>query len=67
MSIKKILMPVGDYVEDYEVIVPFQALTMVGHKVHVAAPGKIKGSTVKTAIHDFEGDYRNSQILYGKQ
>jgi protease I len=53
---KKILMLVGDFVEDYEVMVPFQALKMVGHEVHAICPGKRSGETVKTAIHDFEGD-----------
>lgn len=51
---KKILMIVGDYVEDYEVMVPFQALQMVGHTVHVVCPDKEEGDKVITAIHDFE-------------
>ena len=53
---KKILMLVGDYAEDYETMVPFQALTMVGHVVHAVCPGKKKGDRIRTAIHDFEGD-----------
>ena len=53
MAAKKILMLVGDYVEDYEVMVPFQALLMVGHQVHAVCPGKTAGQTVRTAIHDF--------------
>lgn len=56
MPSKKILMIVGDFVEDYEVMVPFQALTMVGHEVHAVCPDRKKGEFVKTAIHDFEGD-----------
>jgi protease I len=56
MAAKKILMLVGDFVEDYEVMAPFQMLTMVGHMVHVACPGKKAGQTVATSIHDFEGD-----------
>src|SRR6201984_2102895 len=56
MSKKSILMLIGDYVEDYEVMVPFQALLMVGHKVHAVCPIKKSGETVRTAIHDFEGD-----------
>jgi protease I len=56
MSAKKILMLVGDFVEDYEAMVPFQILTMVGHTVHAVCPGKKAGQTVKTAVHDFEGD-----------
>lgn len=56
MAAKKILMLVGDFVEDYEVMVPFQMLTMVGHQVHAVCPGKSAGETVATAIHDFEGD-----------
>jgi len=61
MAQKKILMLVGDYVEDYEVMVPFQALQMVGHVVHAAGPGKKRGQTVRTAIHDFEGDQTYSE------
>jgi protease I len=56
MSAKKILFLVGDFAEDYEVMVPFQALTMLGHIVHAACPGKKAGERIKTAIHDFEGD-----------
>lgn len=61
MAAKKILMLVGDYVEDYEVMVPFQALTMVGHTVHAVCPGKKAGEFVRTAIHDFEGDQTYSE------
>ena len=56
MAAKKILMLVGDFVEDYEVMVPFQALLMVGHTVHAVCPNKKAGDKVRTAIHDFEGD-----------
>ena len=56
MAAKKILMIVGDFVEDYEVMVPFQALLMVGHVVHAVCPDKQAGDQVRTAIHDFEGD-----------
>lgn len=56
MSAKKILMIAGDFVEDYEIMVPYQMLLMVGHNVDVVSPGKKKGEYVKTAIHDFEGD-----------
>ena len=58
---QKILMLVGDYVEDYEVMVPFQALQMVGHEVHAVCPDKSEGDTVRTAIHDFEGDQTYSE------
>jgi protease I len=61
MAAKKILMLVGDYVEDYEVMVPFQALTMVGHTVHAVCPGKSPGQSVRTAVHDFEGDQTYSE------
>jgi len=61
MGRKNILMLVGDYVEDYEVMVPFQALLMVGHTVHAACPGKKAGEAVRTAIHDFEGDQTYSE------
>jgi len=56
MAVKKILMIVGDFVEDYEVMVPYQILTMVGHKVDAVCPDKKAGDTVKTAVHDFIGD-----------
>lgn len=58
---KKILMLVGDYVEDYEVMVPFQALQMVGHTVHAVCPDKGASDTVRTAVHDFEGDQTYSE------
>jgi protease I len=61
MAAKKILMLVGDYVEDYEVMVPFQALQMVGHTVHAVCPHKKAGQTVRTAVHDFEGDQTYSE------
>jgi protease I len=61
MSKKSILMLIGDYVEDYEVMVPFQALLMVGHTVHAVCPGKKSGDHVRTAIHDFEGDQTYSE------
>lgn len=61
MSRKNILMLVGDYVEDYEVMVPFQALLTVGHNVHAVCPGKKSGEVVRTAIHDFEGDQTYSE------
>ncbi|MDR3441356.1 DJ-1/PfpI family protein [Telmatospirillum sp.] len=56
MGGKRILMVVGDFAEDYETMVPFQALKMVGHHVDAVCPGKNAGQTIRTAIHDFEGD-----------
>lgn len=61
MASKKILMLVGDFVEDYEVMVPFQALQMVGYQVDAVCPGKTAGETVRTAVHDFEGDQTYSE------
>jgi protease I len=61
MANAKLLMIVGDYVEDYEVMVPFQALQMVGHIVHAVCPDKKAGEFVRTAIHDFEGDQTYSE------
>jgi protease I len=61
MKSAKILVLVGDFVEDYEIMVPFQALQMVGHAVDVVCPGKRKGEQVRTAIHDFEGDQTYSE------
>ena len=56
MKPAKLLLLAGDFVEDYEIMVPFQALQMVGHTVDAVCPGKKKGEQVRTAIHDFEGD-----------
>jgi protease I len=61
MAAKRILMLVGDFGEDYEIMVPFQALTMVGHQVHAVCPDKKAGDRIKTAIHDFEGDQTYSE------
>ncbi len=61
MAAKRILMLVGDFGEDYEIMVPFQALTMVGHTVHAVCPNKKAGQAVRTAIHDFEGDQTYSE------
>lgn len=55
MAAKKVLIITGDYVEDYEVMVPFQVLQMVGHTVNVVCPGKKAGEKIRTAVHDFEG------------
>ncbi|HZY05182.1 MAG TPA: DJ-1/PfpI family protein [Anaeromyxobacteraceae bacterium] len=62
MAAKKILMLVGDFVEDYEAMVPYQILTMVGHAVDTVCPGKKKGETVKTAVHDFVGDQTYAEL-----
>jgi protease I len=61
MKSAKLLLLAGDFVEDYEIMVPFQALQMVGHTVHAVCPGKKKGDQVRTAIHDFEGDQTYSE------
>jgi protease I len=61
MAAKKILFLVGDYVEDYEIMVPFQALAAVGHDVTAVCPDKSAGDSVRTAIHDFEGDQTYSE------
>jgi protease I len=58
---KKILMLVGEYGEDYEIMVPFQALQIIGYDVHAVCPDKSKGDTIKTAIHDFEGQQTYSE------
>ena len=55
MTGKRILMIVGDFGEDYEIMVPFQALLAVGHTVHAVCPDKKAGDSIATAIHDFEG------------
>jgi protease I len=61
MAAKKILLLTGDFTEDYETMVPFQALLMVGHSVHAVCPGKKAGQQVRTAVHDFEGDQTYSE------
>jgi len=61
MAAKRILMLVGDFVEDYEAMVPFQMLLMVGYTVHAVCPDKQPGQTVRTAVHDFEGDQTYSE------
>jgi protease I len=61
MAARHILLLAGDFVEDYEIMVPFQALQMVGHQVDAVCPGKKSGESVRTAIHDFEGDQTYSE------
>jgi protease I len=61
VSTKRILMLVGDFVEDYEAMVPLQILQTLGHRVDVACPDKQAGETVVTAIHDFEGHQTYSE------
>src|SRR5688572_10375352 len=61
MTPKRILMLVGDFVEDYEAMVPLQILQMEGHAVDVACPDKTAGQHVVTAIHDFEGHQTYSE------
>ena len=61
MTAKKILLIAGDFAEDYETMVPFQALQMVGHTVHAVCPDKKAGETIRTAVHDFEGDQTYSE------
>ena len=57
----RILFLVGDFVEDYEVMVPFQMLAMLGYEPIAVCPGKKAGDAVATAIHDFEGDQTYSE------
>ncbi|KXF83217.1 DJ-1/PfpI family protein [Enterovibrio coralii] len=52
----KVLMITGDFVEDYENMVPYQALLAMGHEVHAVCPDKRAGGTIATSVHDFEGD-----------
>lgn len=61
MSDKRILILAGDYVEDYEIMVPFQALRMVGYTVHAVCPDKKSGEQIRTSVHDFEGDQTYSE------
>ncbi|WP_298867799.1 DJ-1/PfpI family protein [uncultured Gimesia sp.] len=61
MAMKSILFMTGDYVEDYEIMVPFQALQMVGYQVDVVCPDKKSGEIIRTSVHDFEGDQTYSE------
>ncbi|MBY0589047.1 DJ-1/PfpI family protein [bacterium] len=61
MAGKRILLLVGDFGEDYEIMVPFQTLQAVGHQVDAVCPGKASGEWIRTAIHDFEGDQTYSE------
>ena len=61
MPAKRILMICGDFAEDYETMVPFQALLAVGHEVHAVCPNKKAGEQIATAIHDFEGQQTYSE------
>jgi protease I len=61
MTAKRILMIVGDFGEDYEIMVPFQALIAVGHTVHAVCPDKKAGESIATSIHDFEGQQTYSE------
>ncbi len=61
MAGKRILMICGDFGEDYETMVPFQALLAVGHTVHAVCPDKKAGGQIATAIHDFEGQQTYSE------
>ena len=63
MAAKKLLFLVGDFAEDYEVMIPFQALRMVGHQVDTVCPNKRAGEQIKTSIHDFEGDQTYTEKL----
>jgi protease I len=58
---KRILLLAGDFGEDYETMVPYQALQMVGHTVHAVCPDKKAGEYVLTAVHDFEGQQTYSE------
>jgi protease I len=60
---EELLMIVGGYVEDYEAMVPFQALHVIGQTVHAVCPGKKAGEVVRTAIHDFEGDQTSARSV----
>lgn len=61
MANKRLLLLAGDYVEDYEIMVPFQALQMAGYAVDAVCPGKKAGEQIRTSVHDFEGDQTYSE------
>ncbi|XP_051147054.1 protein DJ-1 homolog D [Andrographis paniculata] len=58
---KRILFLCGDYMEDYEVMVPFQSLQALECHVDAVCPNKKHGDTCPTAVHDFEGDQTYSE------
>ena len=59
---KKVLMLCGDFTEDYETMVPFQALSMLGYQVDAVCPDKKAGDTVATAVHDFLGEQTYTEL-----
>ncbi|MCC6109205.1 MAG: DJ-1/PfpI family protein [Denitrobacterium sp.] len=59
---KKILELCGDFTEDYETMVPFQALSMLGYQVDAVCPDKKAGDTVPTAVHDFLGEQTYTEL-----
>lgn len=59
---KKILELCGDFTEDYETMVPFQALSMLGYEVDAVCPDKKAGDTVPTAVHDFLGEQTYTEL-----
>lgn len=61
MADRKILLLAGDFVEDYEIMVPFQTLQTLGYRVDAVCPDKRAGEQVRTAVHDFEGDQTYSE------
>lgn len=61
MTHKRVLLLAGDFVEDYEIMVPYQTLLTVGVQVDVVCPDKKAGDRIRTAIHDFEGDQTYSE------
>ena len=61
MVSRRVLMLVGDFVEDYEAMVPFQMMKMFGYEVHCVCPDKKSGDTVATSVHDFEGQQTYSE------
>lgn len=58
---KRVLLLAGDFVEDYEIMVPFQTLMAVGLVVDAVCPDRKAGDRVRTAVHDFEGDQTYSE------
>ena len=59
---KKVLLLCGDFTEDYETMVPFQSMSMLGYQVDAVCPDKKAGETVCTAVHDFLGEQTYSEL-----
>ncbi|MED6147728.1 Protein DJ-1 D [Stylosanthes scabra] len=61
MAPKRVLLLCGDYMEDYEAMVPFQALQAYGVTVDAVCPAKKAGDVCRTAVHQLSGHQTYSE------